>query len=82
MTEKSLSTDANGNSEARHEKGLSLIVIGFLLWFFDALIVFFMPAGVRLGEQRPFALLIVSAFVAGAVVMALGWYLRRQRLAE
>ncbi len=59
MNEKSVSTDANGNREERHEKGLSLIVIGFLLWFFDALILFFMPAGVRLGDRRPFALLIV-----------------------
>jgi uncharacterized membrane-anchored protein len=82
MNDKSVSTDADSSGEERHEKGLSLIVIGFLLWFFDALILFFMPAGVRLGEQRPFAVLIVSAFVAGAVVMALGWYLRRQRLPE
>jgi uncharacterized membrane-anchored protein len=79
MNEESVSTNANGNSEERHEKGLSLIVIGFLLWFFDALILFFMPAGVRLGERRPFALLIVSAFVAGAVVMAFGWYLHREQ---
>ena len=66
------------DSEERRENGLSLIVIGFLLWFFDALVVFFMPAGVRLGERRGFAILTVSAFVAGAIMMACGWYLRRE----
>jgi len=65
-------------NEERRENGLSLIVIGFLLWFFDALVVFFMPAGVRLGERRGFAILTVSAFVAGAIMMACGWYLRRE----
>jgi uncharacterized BrkB/YihY/UPF0761 family membrane protein len=79
MNEKSVSRDANGSSEERLEKGLSLIVIGFLLWFFDALIFFFMPAGVRLGEQRPFAILTLAAFVAGAVVMGFGVYLRKEK---
>lgn len=78
MNEKIVSQTANDNTEARREKGLSLIVIGFLLWFFDALVFFFMPAGVRLGEQRPFAILTLSAFIAGAVVMGLGVYLRKE----
>jgi uncharacterized membrane-anchored protein len=67
------------NTEERRENGLSLIVIGFLLWFFDALVFFFMPAGVRLGEQRPFALLVASAFIAGAIVMGIGFYVRREK---
>jgi hypothetical protein len=79
MTDKIVPQSAAENSEQRQEKGLSLIVIGFLLWFFDALIFFFMPAGVRLGEQRPFAILIVSAFLAGAVVMGFGFYLRKEK---
>ncbi len=65
------------SSEERRENGLSLILIGFMLWFFDLLIVFFMPAGVRLGHPRPFQILIASAFVAGAVVIAIGRRLRK-----
>jgi hypothetical protein len=77
MGEKLISHTAN-NTEERRENGLGLIVIGFLLWFFDALVFFFMPAGVRLGQQRGFIILLVSAFVAGAVVMGFGVYLRKQ----
>jgi len=66
------------NSEERRENGLSLIVIGFMLWFFDALVFFFMPAGSRLGHPRPFALLIGAAFLAGALLIIIGTHLRRQ----
>jgi len=66
------------STEERRENGLSLMVIGFMLWFFDLLILFFMPAGVRLGHPRPFQVLIASAFVAGVVLIASGRYLRKQ----
>ncbi len=79
MTEKIVPHNANENFEERPEKGRSLIVIGALLWVFDAFIFFFMPAGVRLGEQKPFALILLSAFVAGAVVMSCGFYLRKEK---
>jgi hypothetical protein len=65
-------------SELRRENGLSLIMIGLMLWFFDALIVFFMPAGVRLGHQWPFVILTLSVFVAGAITIALGAHMRKQ----
>jgi uncharacterized membrane-anchored protein len=79
MSEKIAPQVANDHSEERNEKGLSLIVIGFLLWFFDALVFFFMPAGVRLGQQRGFVILTLSAFVAGAAVMGIGVYLRKEK---
>ena len=79
MNEKLVPQAANESGEERRENGMSLIVIGFLLWFFDALVIFFMPAGVRLGQQRGFAILTVSAFVAGAVVMGCGVYLRKEK---
>ncbi len=79
MTDKIVSHNANDNFEERTERGRSLIVIGALLWIFDAFIFFFMPAGVRLGEQKPFVLILLSAFVAGAVVMGCGFYLRKER---
>ena len=78
---KSLSHGANFpevSSEERREDGLSLIMIGFMLWFFDALIAFFMPAGVRLGHQRPFLVLMVSALVAGIILIGVGTHLRKE----
>jgi len=65
------------SSEERRENGLSLILIGFMLWFFDLLILFFMPAGVRLGHPRPFQILIAATFVGGAVAIAIGRHLRK-----
>ena len=79
MTDKIVPHNADDNYEERTEKGRSLIVIGALLWIFDAFVFFFMPAGVRLGEQKPFAILIISAFVAGALVMGCGFYLRKEK---
>jgi hypothetical protein len=79
MNEKLISQAASVNTEERRENGLSLIVIGFLLWFFDALVFFFMPAGVRLGQQRGFMILIASAFISGAIVMTFGVYLRKRQ---
>lgn len=66
------------SSEERRETGLSLIIIGFMLWFFDVLISFFLPAGVRLGHERAFVILIGSVFVGGLVLMGIGSYLRKE----
>lgn len=65
------------SAEERRENGLSLIVIGFMLWFFDALVFFFMPAASRMGHPRPFQLLIGAAFLAGVVLIAVGKHLRK-----
>jgi hypothetical protein len=69
----------SSSPEERRENGLSLIVIGFMLWFFDTLVFFFMPAASRMGHPRPFALLIGAVFVAGAMLIAIGTHLRRDR---
>jgi len=77
MTVKSISPSAN--SEERRETGLSLIVVGFMVWCFDAFVFFFMPAGLRLGEQRPFFLLVGTALIFGAGLICTGVYLRKNR---
>ena len=38
-----LQTGKYAQGEDRHEIGLSLITIGFMLWFFDLLVTFFLP---------------------------------------
>lgn len=78
---ESISHRANASEnkiEDRRETGLSLIVIAGILWFFDALIFFFLPAGIKLGEQRAFALVTGSVFLLGAVLMSVGFYLRKK----
>jgi hypothetical protein len=65
-------------TDQRRETGLSLMVIGSMLWFFDLLVFFFVPAAIRLERERPFVMLIAAAFLAGAVLMASGAYLRRE----
>jgi len=65
--------------EDRHEIGLSLITIGFMLWFFDLLVAFFLPAAYRTGHERPFLLLIGSAAVAGIILTAIGWKMKAER---
>lgn len=65
------------SAEVRRENGLSLIMIGFMLWFFDALVFFFMPAALRLGHPHPFEALIGAAFVAGVVLIWIGTRMRR-----
>jgi hypothetical protein len=77
MSVKTMSATSSNNEE-RGETGLSLIVIGAMLWFFDALVFFFLPAGVKLGQQKGFTILTGSAFLMGAVVIAIGWYLRKR----
>ena len=78
MQRNSLLQAKYAQAEERRETGLSLITIGFMLWFFDLLVAFFLPAGYRTGHQRPFLLLIGSAAVAGAVLAVIGWKMKMQ----
>ena len=61
--------------DEQREAGLSLEIIGCILLFFDFLILFFLPAGWKLGQQAFFGLgmsgvaaLGVALLVAGVVV--------------
>lgn len=80
MAVKSPSHNANAaNSEQRRETGLSLIVIGFMLWCFDALVFFFLPAGLKLGYQKQFAVIAISLFMAGIALIGTGMWLRKEQ---
>jgi hypothetical protein len=68
---------SSASTEERRENGLGLIAIGVLLWFFDALMFFFMPAATRMGHSRPFVMLVGAAFVAGVTLIAVGKRLRK-----
>ncbi len=67
------------NGSERRESGTVLMIVGVILWFFDALVFFFLPAGFKLGHQRVFLTIIVADAVLGLVLIIVG---SRRRAAE
>ncbi len=60
-----------GRSE-RRESGTALGIVGVILWLFDALVFFFLPAGFKLGHQRGFLAIIIAIAVLGLVLIVVG----------
>ncbi len=67
---------ARADVEAVREKGLGLEVIGGMVWFFDILILFFLPAGVKLGHQATFAAIMIALAVLGLALFVSGLVIR------
>ena len=65
------------DAEERQEKGGSLMFIGLAVWVGGLLVLFFMPAGARLGHQATFAAVLAALGVLGAVLIGSGWMMRR-----
>ena len=63
--------------EEKREKGGSLMFAGLAVWVAALLVLFYMPAGFRLGHQGMFAVIIAALGVVGAVLMGRGWSMRR-----
>ena len=64
------------NVEEVREKGLSLEVIGGMIWFFDFLILFFLPAGLRLGNKTGFAVIMIALAALGLALIVSGYVMR------
>jgi hypothetical protein len=64
------------DEETVREKGLSLEVIGGMIWFFDFLILFFLPAGLKLGHRTAFLTLMIALAVLGLVLIVSGYLMR------
>jgi hypothetical protein len=62
--------------QSKKENGTSLMFIGLALWVADALVVFFLPASVRLGSQRIFVTAILALAALGLALMASGYLMR------
>ena len=67
--------------EAKQETGASLIFIGLAVWVVDLLVIFFLPAGMKLGHRTTFVGIIVGLGVAGLILLMTG-YLKRGRASE
>jgi len=62
--------------QSRRETGTSLMFIGLALWVADALVVFFLPASLRLGSQRTLVAVILGLAAVGLAFMASGFLMR------
>jgi hypothetical protein len=62
--------------QSKREMGTSVMFIGLALWVADALVVFFLPAGVKLGSQRVFVPVILTLAAAGLILMSGGYLVR------
>ena len=65
------------NEEAR-EKSSSLVIIGWMLILFDALVIFFLPAASRRGHPAGFEAVAVILALVGLVLIVTGYRSRRK----
>lgn len=64
------------SAEERSETGLSLELIGGIILFFDFLVLFFLPAGLKLGQQSGFAAVLGLVAVAAFAMVVWGHMVR------
>jgi len=60
-------------ADDKRESGTSLMFMGVAVWVADLLVVFFLPAGVKLGGQRTFLSVIAVMGVVGLLLLAVGY---------
>lgn len=65
------------DAEEKQEKGGSLMFAGLAVWVAALLVLFYMPAGFRLGHQGRFVAILIMLGALGAVLMGRGWAMRR-----
>ncbi len=66
------------DAEEKRETGGSLMFAGLALWVVGLLVLFFLPAAMRIGHEGRFAVTLILALgVMGASLMAGGWWMRR-----
>lgn len=66
------------SAEDKREGGAGLMFVGLALWVAAALVVFFLPSGVRVGREALFVSLAAALAAAGLVLLIAG-YVRRRR---
>jgi phosphatidylserine synthase len=66
------------NAEERREAGASLMFAGLAVWVAALLVLFFLPAAMKIGHEGRFATILIMALgVMGAALMGGGWRMRR-----
>jgi hypothetical protein len=70
---------AETDIEVRRERGMTVVVIGWLLWGFALLYLFFRPAEIRRGGMGIlYAVLALGA--VGLLLNIIGWRMKRRAL--
>ena len=65
------------DAEEKQEKGGTLMFAGLAVWVAALLVLCYLPAGLRLGPQWKFEAILFGLGVLGAVLMGIGWKMRR-----
>ena len=70
-------TDAvERREQERRETGASLMFVALAVWVAGLLVLFFLPAGMKMGRETMFYAVIAGLAALGAVLMLLGWMMR------
>ena len=70
-------TDAvERREQGRRETGASLMFVALAVWVAGLLVLFFLPAGMKMGRETMFYAVIAGLAALGAVLMLLGWMMR------
>jgi uncharacterized membrane protein len=70
-----------GTSEKR-ETGTSLMFVGLALWVSDLLVIFFLPAGMKLGNYISFLAIVAALALFGLALMVKGYEMRKDGISE
>jgi hypothetical protein len=64
-------------ADERRETGSALIVAGCMAWFFELLVLFFLPAAWRQGHHTGFLAAMAGLAAIGLLLVIVGWQDRR-----
>lgn len=62
--------------QVKQEFGAALMFIGLALWVADLLVVFYLPAALKLGGEASFYAIIAVLGIAGLLLMLRGYWQR------
>lgn len=66
------------SAEERRENGLSLELIGGMVLFFDFLVLFFLPAGLKWGQGAGFSAILIAVAIVSLALVVAGHVVRRR----
>jgi len=65
------------DAEEKQERGGSLMFTGLAVWAAGLLVLFYLPAGFRLGHQWRFEAILIVLAALGGILMGMGWKMRK-----
>jgi NADH:ubiquinone oxidoreductase subunit 3 (subunit A) len=62
--------------QSKQETGASLMFVGLAIWVADALVVFFLPASVKMGGRVTWLAAITALALIGFLLLVVGYRMR------